>query len=479
MVAAAAWKHADTPGDRVQHLGIGSLIGAAATAVTVAASHGLSLHASRGARLLRNATIGTTASLTTATAAAYMLSRTAPAPPTSRHTPSRHTPEQSAANDALTGATPGDRRGGPTRDAHHGAERTHHRSPAQRRRAARIRARAHRRAERHQRYVVRKKKRAARRGTTIRRRHGVPGLPRRHQIALGVDSNVKDFNRLTRANHEIRMEFKQIGHGINGRKSPERQIAKSRREGYVMAYHLGTGTHKTGTLVSTRGIAKGARDQWLIEFSSQLNRSFRPTYVRPMAEMNGHWTPYSAFTKHGKRRKRNSTENYKDAFRRIALISHGGRVRDINHKLRAHGMPRLHTHRKWLPRSGEVSVIWNPQGAGSPNVRGNSPADYYPGDKYVDIVANDLYSTGHDRAYWSGMEPLYNFRRKPFMLAEWGSFGADDPAFHRHVFQWAKDHPRTMGLVYFEGSGRRKLHLDNKHHSLKVYRHRARKVDAH
>lgn len=35
-------------------------------------------------------------------------------------------------------------------------------------------------------------------------------------------------------------------------------------------------------------------------------------------------------------------------------------------------------------------IVWNPQGFGAPNIPANSANAYYPGDAYVDVVANDL-----------------------------------------------------------------------------------------
>jgi hypothetical protein len=32
----------------------------------------------------------------------------------------------------------------------------------------------------------------------------------------------------------------------------------------------------------------------------------------------------------------------------------------------------------------------NPQAEGSPNVSGNRPQAYYPGDRYVDLVGHDI-----------------------------------------------------------------------------------------
>jgi beta-mannanase len=111
-------------------------------------------------------------------------------------------------------------------------------------------------------------------------------------------------------------------------------------------------------------------------------------------------------------------------------------------------------------------MVWNPQGAGAPNVRGNQPHDYWPGTRYVDYVGDDLYDQGF-RAYWKGMQPLYNYG-KPFILGEWAPWGIDDPAFVSQVFNWVRTHPRTAALVYYDYSST--FSLGNKPRALKAYR---------
>jgi hypothetical protein len=94
-------------------------------------------------------------------------------------------------------------------------------------------------------------------------------------------------------------------------------------------------------------------------------------------------------------------------------------------------------------------MLWNPQGQGSPNVRGNAPKDYWPGGSYVDLIGNDLYEI-RGKAWWPGMNELYSgYGKKPFVLAEWALWGYDSPSFVHQVFAWALGHPRTIGLIYF------------------------------
>ena len=53
-------------------------------------------------------------------------------------------------------------------------------------------------------------------------------------------------------------------------------------------------------------------------------------YVRPLAEMNGHWNAYCAFTKTVARRRGHSTAEFQKAFARIYLIVHGGPAVVVN-----------------------------------------------------------------------------------------------------------------------------------------------------
>ena len=151
---------------------------------------------------------------------------------------------------------------------------------------------------------------------------------------------------------------------------------------------LSSGSEGAPEIISPAAIARGGGDQLLAALNSAIASSHRTVFVRPLAEMNGHWNAYSAFNANGSARDANhSTSAFRKAFARIYLIVHG--AQGINGRLRALGMP---------PFKGDVTpapnaaIVWNPQGYGSPNLAGNSAAAYYPGDPYVDVVADDLYN---------------------------------------------------------------------------------------
>jgi hypothetical protein len=197
-----------------------------------------------------------------------------------------------------------------------------------------------------------------------------------------------------------------------------------------------------------------------------------------MQEMNGYWMSYCAFNANGTRKgAAYSTGKYKAAFRRIAIIMRGGSRATINAKLQAAGEKPLQAplSPEGIDASGKIALVWNPQGAGSPNVAGNQPRDYYPGNAYVDYVADDLYAQGGN-AYWKGMQPLYNYG-KPFILGEWAPWGYDDPTFVNKVFGWARNHPRTAAIVYFDYAST--FDLGSKPRSLGAYRAQAKRAVFH
>ena len=127
-----------------------------------------------------------------------------------------------------------------------------------------------------------------------------------------------------------------------------------------------------------------------------------------MPEMNGHWSPWCAVTASGSSRgAAYSAKAFVRAFRRIAIIMRGGSVAALDRALKRAGLPPLKKDalvdagdssgtettgtEAGIPASGHVKLLWNPQGEGSPNVKGNAPRDYWPGAAFVDYVGDDLY----------------------------------------------------------------------------------------
>jgi hypothetical protein len=96
-----------------------------------------------------------------------------------------------------------------------------------------------------------------------------------------------------------------------------------------------------------------------------------------------------------------------------------------------------------------VAFLWVPQDAGSPDIPGNQPANFWPGAAYVDWVGTDFYASA---ANFSLLERFYrHFGGKPFVLSEWALYGRDDPGFVRKLFAWVRRHRRVRMLNYYQG----------------------------
>jgi hypothetical protein len=222
--------------------------------------------------------------------------------------------------------------------------------------------------------------------------------------------------------------------------------------------------------ITPRGIARGYGDRYLVQISKAAHRFGRDSYIRPLAEMNGHWNFYCAYNRSGSYRgASHSTANFRRAFRRIYLIMHGGTHADINARLASLRLPGLRVPGD-IRENPFVRVLWNPQGFGSPNLAKNSANSYYPGNAYVDVVGNDLYDI-HYKAEWDANLALFRSHpSKPYAIGEWGLWGIDHPAFVRHMAQFVSSHPRVKAIVYYKSERGTIWDLGSKVKSLAAYK---------
>jgi hypothetical protein len=187
--------------------------------------------------------------------------------------------------------------------------------------------------------------------------------------------------------------------------------------------------------------------------------------------MNGHWNPYSAYNANGTLRgKSHSQKNFRRAFKRIYLILHGGDRETINQRLASSGMPGISTNLPENP-APTLRILWNPQGFGSPNVRGNRAHVYYPGDAYVDIVGNDLYESSRFSAQWDANLALFRrYPNKPYALGEFGLWGVDHPSFIRRMARFIRTHDRVVLATYYSSERGSIFDLGSKPRSRAAYR---------
>ena len=283
-------------------------------------------------------------------------------------------------------------------------------------------------------------------------------------VLLGVLGDPARFDQQTSQRSRFRLLIMRWGQGT----SPQyfAGLFATMREVPMLGLSTGGGEGGGYEVINPGLIARGAGDSFLIALNQALAVWGKPVYVRPLAEMNGHWNAYCAFNRDGSARDANhSTAAYRRAFARIYLLVRGGP--DASQRLRQLGLPPV---RGTLASNPQARVIWNPQGYGSPDLPGNSAQAYYPGDAYVDVVGNDLYDI-RGKAEWAAAEALYKAHPgKPYAFPEWGLWGIDDPGFVTQMAQFVRTHPRTELIGYYSGTPGSIFDLGSKPRSLAAYR---------
>jgi hypothetical protein len=231
---------------------------------------------------------------------------------------------------------------------------------------------------------------------------------------------------------------------------------------------IGTGDWRTKSeIVSPKDIAQGRGDAFLIGLNAAIAEFGSLVYLRPLPEMNNYHRPFSAFEANGRARgPTHTTAAFRKAFARIAIVVRGGTAAAMSAKLRLLGLPPI---AKDLPQA-PVRIVWNPQGYGSPDIPQNSAQAYYPGDAYIDVVANDLYDQSFNAA-WDANERLYAAHPgKHYAIGEWGLWSVDDPAFVERMATFVKTHPRVEFIAYFSGPAGSPWDLATKPSSRTAYR---------
>jgi hypothetical protein len=283
-------------------------------------------------------------------------------------------------------------------------------------------------------------------------------------VLLGVEGSKSRFREQTNQATDVNLDF--ISWGVHKQSYMDNTLAAAKP---IPALSFGTVNKYGNEAITPAGIANGKGDQVLIDVAQALDRFGNFAYVRPYAEMNGWWNPYCAYNSTGSYRgTAHSTKNFRMAFRRTYLIVHGGSVADINAKLVASGMPKLDRTND-LPVN-DVKVIWNPQGFGSPDLKANSADAYYPGDNFVDVVANDLYDYGHG-VEWEANRDLFLAYDKPYAIGEWGlGPGIDHPDFVQKMANFVSSHNRVKTIIYYRSQNASDFDLAYKPKSLAAYK---------
>ena len=111
--------------------------------------------------------------------------------------------------------------------------------------------------------------------------------------------------------------------------------------------------------------------------------------------------------------------------------------------------------------NGATNVAWvfcPGQDAYSPGAaaRGRAAAEYYPGNQYVDWIAEDAYSRAKPVALTTlvaGMYRQYGNSGKPLVVCETGAEGAYQPRFISGIADLPSQYPNLKAVVYFNSHG--------------------------
>ena len=309
--------------------------------------------------------------------------------------------------------------------------------------------------------------------------------PRGGQVYDGVDANQQAGDTVAvstqrwadYSNNVLGGEEPLISHTFTGydtNMSFDTAIATAR--GAVPLITWQTGSKTSPKTIARAGLASSGNrsDYVILKVASALRTYSKPTFLRIDQEMNAYWFAWCAYNSDGTPRA-NTTEDFKDMWRRMRIIFEGGTVSEMNSKLAAQGMPPLDPQvgtsaaskglssttdpNAYLAPTNNVAFVFNPiDRPGLPNIPGNQWADYYPGDNYVDWVGQTFYDgvdqvstdarLAHVNTFYEDFAVGHN---KPYMMGEWGlmQHEGDDPAYIERVLDWQKDHPRVKALVYF------------------------------
>lgn len=297
----------------------------------------------------------------------------------------------------------------------------------------------------------------------------VPGADARPEVSkllLGIAGDPQRFQAQTGQRSAIRHVFLGWQQGMSWGTRMEVFLPQLTP---IPMLHLGIGGPGAvrRARITPLQIARGSGDAYLVYLNTAISDFDSLVYVRPMAEMNNLNALYSPVTKTGASKGPSySSQAYRLMFSRIYLILHGGSRSAINAALRGLRLPPLAAQED-LPANpkGKLRVIWNPlAGVGGWLV-------FYPGDKWVDLVGNDMYGEGGDFSR-AANEELYAFaraHRKRYSFPEWG-VSVDQPEFVRYLCGFIKSKAAIELAAYFDSNAGSKWDLGPKPNSRKTYR---------
>jgi hypothetical protein len=147
----------------------------------------------------------------------------------------------------------------------------------------------------------------------------------------------------------------------------------------MIAFTMSRGFPSRHEVITPRGVAFGKGDDYLTALNRAIADWGRTVYIRPFAEMNGHWNSYCAYTRSGQRKGlSHSTASFRKAFARVYLLLHGGTAQQLNLRLRRLGLPGV-THDYELNPAADPAGDLEPAGLRQPGPSREPGAGLLPG----------------------------------------------------------------------------------------------------
>ena len=282
---------------------------------------------------------------------------------------------------------------------------------------------------------------------------------------LGIAGQSSRFRAQTGQDSQVRQLFLGWGQGSTWGSSFDDLFATLKP---VPMIHLDTDAGRgRGQAITPAQIATGRGDGYLVALNRAIAAYGGAMYVRVMAEMNNPRNLYAPKRINGSSKgPSHSPTAYRQAFRRVSLILHGGP--GVDAALGKLGMPAVGGELA-ANKAPLLTVIWNPL-AGLDSRKAKPAQEFYPGDAFVDMVGNDMFATRMGVASHDANEALYRAHPgKPYALPEWG-LSVDDPGFVKRVCQFLKTRPRTRLAAYYDARPGSQYDLGSKPAARTAYR---------
>lgn len=300
---------------------------------------------------------------------------------------------------------------------------------------------------------------------------GAAARPSVSSVYLGIAGDPSRFKSQTGQVSTIQHVF--IGWD-QGRTYATRLPVLLRRLGPIPMVHIGTGGPLgKSEAITPLAISQGKGDAFLVALNQAIADYGGRVYLRLLSEMNHFSHFHSAYNANGSSRgSAYRPDVFRKMFARMHLLLHGGPAAKLNAVLTKLGLPAYTGADLPSNPSRKLRIIWNPLGGAQPETRANAFYRFYPGDRYLEIVGNDLYGA-YGQFAGPQNEVLYAFARehkKPFALPEWGVKSADYPAFVRYVCNFIRSHNGIELAAYYKSQTGGIFDLANKPASRRAYR---------